>query len=506
MKLFFHSLSSSLVASVCLVSSARAATAPATPEKVSDGMVVRQGDTFLKVEVWGDNVLRVAAAKDPSFFTNSTPATQVRQKKKVDWKMSTSGNTTTLSTSDLQARIDLTSGAVSFLDAKGKTILAETRDGRQIQPAEVQGEKTFHVEQQWEANPDESLYGLGQLQFGTVDIKGYDLDLWQHNTCVVVPLLVSSQGYGVYWDNLSFTRFGDQREWTPIPTNCLVDADGHLGGLTMGTFNANAPDQLQNTRVVPLITETPGRRGGRGGGWTRWQGEILATETGTHQIRVYSNGGIKMWINGQLVINHWRQNWLTENDQVKVVLEAGRHYAVRIEHGGDQATTLAVTWKTPSPNPATTLWSEVGNGVDYYFIYGPKIDRVIAGYRQLTGQASMMPEWSFGLWQSRNRYETSQQSIDVAKEFRKRQIPVDVIVQDWQYWKSDGWGTHQFDPARFPDPDAWVKAIHAEHDHLMISVWGKFYPGSSNFNALQSAGYLYQPDLDEHAMDWLNHP
>src|SRR5581483_8765400 len=149
MKLFFHSLSSSLVASVCLVSSARAATAPATPEKVSDGMVVRQGDTFLKVEVWGDNVLRVAAAKDPSFFTNSTPATQVRQKKKVDWKMSTSGNTTTLSTSDLQARIDLTSGAVSFLDAKGKTILAETRDGRQIQPAEVQGEKTFHVEQQW---------------------------------------------------------------------------------------------------------------------------------------------------------------------------------------------------------------------------------------------------------------------------------------------------------------------------------------------------------------------
>ena len=90
-------------------------------------------------------------------------------------------------------------------------------DGRTLTPAEVQDVQTFHVRQQWEPNADESLYGLGQRQIGILDIKGYDLDLWQHNTHVVVPLLVSSRGYGVLWDNLSYTRFGDLREFEPIP-------------------------------------------------------------------------------------------------------------------------------------------------------------------------------------------------------------------------------------------------------------------------------------------------
>ena len=73
------------------------------------------------------------------------------------------------------------------------------------------------MRQQWEPNADESLYGLGQRQIGIIDIKGYDLDLWQHNTHVVVPFLVSSRGYGVLWDNLSFTRFGDLREFDADP-------------------------------------------------------------------------------------------------------------------------------------------------------------------------------------------------------------------------------------------------------------------------------------------------
>ena len=111
---------------------------------------------------------------------------------------------------------------------------------------------------------------------------------------------------------------------------------------------------------------------------------------------------------------------------------------------------MQLSWKTPAADDRTTLWSEVGDGLDYYFIYGPALDRVIAGYRQITGRASMMPQWAFGLWQSRNRYETAQQGLDVVSEFRRRGIPFDNLVQDWQYWKSDGWGSHHFDPARFP--------------------------------------------------------
>ena len=114
-----------------------------------------------------------------------------------------------------------------------------------------------------------------------------------------------------------------------------------------------------------------------------------------------------MWLDGKLVIDHWRQGWLTDNDQIKVHLEAGHHYAIKIESGGDEASTMQLTWKTPTPDGSTSLWSEVGDGEDYYFVYGPALDQVIAGYRQLTGQASMMPEWAFGLWQSRQRYETA---------------------------------------------------------------------------------------------------
>jgi alpha-D-xyloside xylohydrolase len=481
----------------------------AKPEKVSDGVIFQFDGTYLKLEIWADNVVRVVSAKDPAFFAHSSPATEVRQKVKTNWKLATDKTAATLSTASLQVRVDLSTGAVSFFDAESQPILAEKPGSRTIMPAEVQGEKTFHISQQWKVNADESLYGLGQLQFGTVDIKGYDIDLWQHNTCVVVPLLVSSRGYGVLWDNLSFTRFGDLRPFEAIPADNLIDATGQPGGLTTGTFTASDSEQLQNSHVTDVIAAARGGRGGGGRGGdsrTRWVGEVVAPATGEYQFRTYSNGGIKMWLDGKLVIDHWRQNWLTENDQIKVRLEAGHHYAIKIEHGGDQANTMRLTWKTPTPDGSTTLWSEVGDGVDYYFIYGPAIDKVIAGYRQLTGQASLMPEWAFGLWQSRQRYETAEQSLDVVKEYRRLAIPFDNIVQDWQYWRPNAWGSHQFDPARFPDPVGWIKAIHEQHAHLMISVWGKFYTGTTNFDEMQKAGFLYQPNLKEGLQDWINYP
>jgi alpha-D-xyloside xylohydrolase len=482
---------------------------PVRPEKVTDGVIFPIGDTFLKLEVWGDDIIRVAAANDRAFFNHSTPATMVRQKAKTKWKFAMANKVATITTAKVQARVDLASGNVSFFDSAGKPVLAEKSGGRKIVPVEEQGVKTFNVEQRWEPAAEESLYGLGQLQFGITDIKGYDLDLWQHNTCVVVPLLVSSRGYGVFWDNLSFTRFGDLREWEPIPTNCLYDAAGQAGGLTTGIFTTANADELQNARVTDVLGNARvGRAGGgaRGGGWTRWMGELVPESNGEYQIRLYSNGGIKMWLDGKLVVDRWRQNWLTENDQVKLQLQAGHHYAIKIEHGGDQATTLRVWWKTPPPDNGITLWSQVGDGVDYYFIYGPSVDQVIAGMRQLTGQASMMPEWTFGLWQSRQRYETEAQLLDVVKEYRQRGIPFDNIVQDWQYWRPDSWGSHQFDPTRFPDPDGMIRTIHDEHAHIMISVWGKFYTGTTNFNELEKAGYLYQPNLKEGLHDWINYP
>jgi alpha-D-xyloside xylohydrolase len=107
------------------------------------------------------------------------------------------------------------------------------------------------------------------------------------------------------------------------------------------------------------------------------------------------------------------------------------------------------------------------------------------------------------MWQSRQRYETQQASLDVVKEYRRRKIPFDNIVQDWFYWKEDSWGSHEFDPARFPDPDGWIKAIHEQHANLMISVWPKFYPTTENAKELNARGFLYQKNLQDGTRDWV---
>jgi len=319
-----------------------------SPDKLADGIVVPINGTFLKVQFYAPDVVRIAYAKDRAFFARESVVTEPKIAVKTDWSLKNDNGDAVLATEKMQVHVNLASGAVSFFDADGKSILAEKSGGRAIVPAEVQGEQTFHVAQQWEANAGESLYGLGQRQIGIVDIKGYDLDLWQHNTHVVVPFLVSSRGYGILWDNLSYSRFGDLRQFEAIPTNCLMDASNQPGGLTTATFTAANPNELKNPHFDSQIVFASS--GGNDRRWTRWTGEIIPATSGDYQFKTYSNGHIKMWLDGKLVIDHWRQGWLTDNDQIKVRLEAGHHYAIKIEHGGDQATTMQLTWKTPPPD------------------------------------------------------------------------------------------------------------------------------------------------------------
>jgi alpha-D-xyloside xylohydrolase len=239
----------------------------------------------------------------------------------------------------------------------------------------------------------------------------------------------------------------------------------------------------------------------------RWEGEVQPETSGDYTFHAYSNGNIKLWVDGQLVMDHWRQEWLPWIDIARVHLEAGKPSHIKLEWIKDQgAPTLQLRWKTPSAEKTTALWSEVGDGIDYYFIRGPRIDDIVAGYRTITGKAPMMPIWAMGLWQSRQRYETQQQSLDVVDGFRSRKIPFDNIVQDWFYWKADQWGSHEFDPARFPDPQGWINAIHDRHARLMISVWGKFYPATKNFEEMHNRAYLYELNLREGLHDWVKYP
>ncbi|HYC96112.1 MAG TPA: TIM-barrel domain-containing protein, partial [Sphingomicrobium sp.] len=156
---------------------------------------------------------------------------------------------------------------------------------------------------------------------------------------------------------------------------------------------------------------------------------------------------------------------------------------------------IALLHNDPRPDAdrhSLSLASELGHGLDYYFVGGDDLDGVISGYRKLTGKAPLMPKWAYGFWQSRQRYETQDQLLGVVREYRKRGLPLDNIVLDWRYWRDDSWGCHCFDPTRFAQPQAMVDEVHRNNANIMISVWPKFYPSTDHYKELDAIGGIYR--------------
>ena len=498
-------------------------------QRLNEGVIVSVGESLVKLEVCSTDVIRVLFAHDKEFFDRDTLMTVADACPGAQWELQTGEDAIALSTGKLTARVALPDGAVTFLDAAGRTLFAEKHGGgKALLPASVMGEATNHVHAEFEPNPGDGWYGLGQHQNGFMNYAGRDVDLYQHNTNAIVPFLVSSRGFGVLWDNTSHTRFGDLRPVEDVPAERLYDASGNPGGLTGTYHQGDCSGPTVATRVdaglafgapedrpgVSAIHNTPQATNQQvhpdledGDACVVWEGELESEAAGEYDLAPFDNNGLRLWFDGELLVDTWRQAWMPWWDTRRLELDEKKRYPIRIEWTRNQGEgTLRLKWKKPPRSAYTSLWSEVGDGIDYYFVHGSNLDGVIAGYRDLTGRAPLMPRWAYGMWQCRERYETSQQSLDVLAEMRERQIPVDNIVQDWRYWRDDAWGSHEFDPARFPDPEAWIRDIHDRyHARLMISVWPKFYPGTKNFEALQSAGFLYPETLKRPTTDWLGY-
>jgi len=300
-------------AAVLTASMALAADGP--PQKVDNGVLVPLPGATLKVEVCTDDVVRIAYAGDASVFDRPSVVTAPKQCGGATWRATIGDASVVVQTSKLRVTVSRMTGRVRFTDLKGVPILSEA--SRSLAAAEVQGERTFHVRQQWLPNADESLYGLGQQQLGLMDIKGYDLDLWQYNVSDVVPVLVSSRGYGILWNNMSLTRFGDLRTAAAMPAAALLDEGGKPGGLT-GHYFAGAHFERevgsrvdpsidiqlagkpsQNTRIHPALPA-------EGDASVRWVGSVVAPATGDFTFQTFSNAGLKMWVDDRLVVAHWR--------------------------------------------------------------------------------------------------------------------------------------------------------------------------------------------------------
>ncbi len=136
------------------------------------------------------------------------------------------------------------------------------------------------------------------------------------------------------------------------------------------------------------------------------------------------------------------------------------------------------------------LWSDVDEELDYYFIYGPEFDQIIHELRGLTGQVPLLPKWAYGYIQSKERYASQSELLEIVREYRARELPLDGIVLDWKSWTGDLWGQKSLDPDRFPNPDQMTEDLHALHARLMVSIWPIMRPGGSDWQEMHDQGFL----------------
>jgi alpha-D-xyloside xylohydrolase len=386
-------------------------------ERTGNGIIVHSPRGAERLEVCSARVIHVVSSGGGAVKRPVVPAV-IHPCEGAAFTVSSNRTRVELRTAQVRAEIDKTTGAVGFLTLGGRSLLGEQPNGRVLPVADASS-ASADVSQDFELSADEALYGLGQHQEGFFDLRDIPVHLLQANTNIAIPFLISTRGYGLLWNNPSLTDFDPARNQIPLDENGI------------GTFETGS------------------------------EGEYGFLLSGNYRNK------LRLSVNGQQIID-LENMWLPLSAGAKMHLAAHTIYRVNAESGGD--TKLALR----PPSDTMTFRSQVGDAVDYYFFYGPAPARVVAEYREFTGAAPLLPKWAYGFWQCRERYSSQQQILDVAAEFRKREIPVDALVQDWQYWGKYGWNAMRFDESAYPDPAAMMSALHRGDFHLVISVWAKF--------------------------------
>lgn len=485
-------------------------------EKNGKGVVVHpaaDGAAQVRLEVVAGGIIRVSADPDGDFSRSASLMRVADASASVPFEVSEKAGHVRLSTAEVTAEVSLRSGRVAFLDAAGKPILSEVEGGRTFTPLQAQGQSYLSVRQRFQSPDDEAIYGFGQHQQGWMNQKGRDVELLQHNVDMAVPFLVSSRNYGLLWDNNSISRMGDPRGLQPLPESLkLYDARGEAGGLTAryslgGVHKLERRESEVNYQYIKDLADFPAEARSKDQPMqVTWEGEIEALSPGRHTFSLYSSEYAKLWIDGKLVIDRWRQNWNPWHHEFALELQPGQRHKLKIEWKLTDPSYIALLHRDPLPAAEAkdlSLWSEAGQMIDYYFVAGSGTDQVIAGYRQLTGKSVLLPKWAYGFWQSRERYKSQDELVAALAEYRRRRLPIDNIVLDWSYWPQDAWGSHDFDKTHFPDPDGMVKQVHDMHAQVMISVWPKFYPTTANYKELDAAGFMYKRNVEVGEKDWI---
>ncbi|SFW24232.1 alpha-D-xyloside xylohydrolase [Prevotellaceae bacterium HUN156] len=498
--------------------------------------VTVDGPQVVRLQVINDHIIRVQATSEAE-LPEKKSLIIVPQKQKAAFSV-TDGNKVCVKAKNVEARVDKETGAVTFFDANGKQLLKEAKDGKTFKKFRVPDREIgvdidkVSEEQRnglswrmlFDSPQDEAFYGLGQHQSEELNMKGLNEDLFQYNTKVSVPFVLSSKNYGLLWDSYSYCRWGNPDDYLQLGQAFKIyDKQGREGHLT-GTYTDRSgrrlvrdEDSIYFEYDCPATSEIANRteKGGiknlpkgfrLNGSMVVYEGFIESPDSRQYHFILYYAGYIKVYIGGKEVVpERWRTAWNPNTYKFRYVMDKGKREQLRIEWrpDGDVSYCGLRASRACKDQRRLSVWSEMAKDMDYYFIAGKDADEVISGYRTLTGKAPVYPKWALGFWQSRERYKTQDEVLENMAEFRKREIPIDNIVQDWNYWEEDQWGSHQFEQSRYPNPQAMIDSVHQMGGRLMISVWPKFYCNTEHYKELDKHGWMYHQAVKDDIHDWV---
>lgn len=362
---------------------------------------------------------------------------------------------------NITVEIDRNLGLISYLDKNGKQILAE--NGRSLAHSFVGKEKTYIAEQHFVSPADEHQYGLGQFQDGYLDVRGLSRRLTQVNTQISIPMILSNKGYGLLWNNYGLVDFN------PSDNNVTLKKNAEGGDVTEVDVTTTAGNKKE-----------------------RRESNVFEADVNIDQDGDYSfllDVGQKMArklnleIDGRRLIN-MENLWLPPTSSVIAHLSAGIH-RVKSQLTNNDSPILYYHKVTDE----TVFRSPVSQSIDYT-VFAGNADAAMAAYRKVTGEAPIMPLWALGYIHCRERFNSQHEILETANKFRKESFPVDMMVQDWQYWGKYGRNAMKFDEDRYPNVKAMTDSLHKMNIKFMVSVWSNTDHKTELGHELDSLGYF----------------
>ena len=323
-----------------------------TIQKTKQGVKSTAQGMDISIEFFNDNIVRVLKSPKGNQFVKESLSV-IKSPEVTTINTTQNGDVFTLQSNSVKVELNSKTGKVSFFNLTGKALFTEKDYGTQFTPFNDAGNATYSVRQAFLLDEDEAIYGLGQQQVDYLNQRNHKHFMRQRALLASVPIIQSSKGYGLFWDNYSPTTYTDN------------------------------PQEL-------------------------------------------------------------------------------------------------------------SFDSEVGECLDYYFMYGGNADGVIAQIRDLTGQSPMYPLWTFGFWQSRERYKSQWETMETVDKYRELGVPLDGIIQDWQYWgPNTNWNSMNFDNPEFPEPQKMIDHIKKQNAKIMISIWASFGPDTKQYKELEKINALF---------------